>query len=137
MLYFAYGMNTNSYEMELRCPSAVSLGPAFLLDAEFRFARHADIVAVDGGVVDGVLWDITDQDLKSLDRLEGYPFYYDRTEFEVEYQGETVLAIAYFMNPDHPDAEPTTHYLEMLLDGYAEHGVSTHQIAAALKECYA
>ena len=131
MLYFAYGMNTNSYEMALRCPTA------FLLDAEFRFAGHADIVACDNGVVDGVLWDITDDDLKSLDKLEGFPYYYDRTEFEVEHEGETVQAVAYFMNPGNSDAEPTTHYLEMLLEGYAEHGVSTHQIAAALKECYA
>jgi gamma-glutamylcyclotransferase (GGCT)/AIG2-like uncharacterized protein YtfP len=137
MLYFAYGMNTNGYEMALRCPTAISLGSAFLLDAEFRFARHADIVACDNGVVDGVLWDITDNDLKSLDRLEGFPYYYDRAEFEVEYQGKTVQAVAYFMNPGNNDAEPTTHYLEMLLEGYAEHGVSTYQIAAALKECYA
>lgn len=137
MLYFAYGMNTNSYEMALRCPTAISLGSAFLLDAEFRFAGHADIVACDNGVVDGVLWDITDDDLKSLDKLEGFPYYYDRTEFEVEHEGETVQAVAYFMNPGNNDAEPTTHYLEMLLEGYAEHGVSTHQIAAALKECYA
>ena len=137
MLYFAYGMNTNRDEMMLRCPTAVSLGPASLLVAEFRFAGHADIVACEGSEVDGVLWDITPQDLESLDRLEGYPYYYDRTEFEVEHCGQIVQATAYFMNPGNNDSEPSTGYLEMLLEGYVEHGISTYQIAAALKECYA
>ena len=41
MLYFAYGMNTNLGEMARRCPGAVSLGHARLIDHVFRFAFHA------------------------------------------------------------------------------------------------
>ena len=60
MLYFAYGMNTNRSEMAQRCPGALSLGHARLVDRIFRFATHADVVKCRGSYVDGVLWTIDD-----------------------------------------------------------------------------
>ena len=51
-------MNTNREGMAQRCPGALSLGHARLIDHAFRFAIHADVVPVLGSYVDGVLWRI-------------------------------------------------------------------------------
>jgi gamma-glutamylcyclotransferase (GGCT)/AIG2-like uncharacterized protein YtfP len=136
MLYFAYGMNTSLYEMSNRCPAAVSQGRARLLNASFRFADHADIINHKNSDVDGVLWEITDACLRSLDKLEGYPYYYNRREFEVEHNGDIKTAIAYFMQPGKQDYPPSQYYVDMLVEGYGEHGVPLTQIENAIEMCY-
>ena len=132
MLYFAYGMNTNRHEMNFRCPQAVSQGHARLLDAYFRFSTHADIIKCTGSAVDGVLWEVTDNCLTALDRLEGYPFYYDRREFEVEHDNEIKLAIAYYMQPGRLDSPPSRHYIDLLVEGYIDYSVPLDQLENAL-----
>lgn len=128
MLYFAYGMNTNSHEMAYRCPGAVSLGHARLVDRSFRFARHADVVKAQGSYVDGVLWQIDRQHLNALDLLEGYPWYYSRRELTVKYQDRTVMAETYFMQPGNLDALPSQHYFDLVVEGYQQHNVPTDQL---------
>ena len=127
-LYFAYGMNTNQDEMAYRCPGAHSLGHARLIDHAFRFAVHADVVPCAGSYVDGVLWSITDQDLASLDQLEGYPIYYGRQQVRVSQGSRIVLAVCYSMQPGQPDTLPSTSYMDMVLEGYAQHRVPTDQL---------
>jgi gamma-glutamylcyclotransferase (GGCT)/AIG2-like uncharacterized protein YtfP len=131
-LYFAYGMNTNLDEMGYRCPAALSLGVATLVDHEFRFATHADVVEYPGYNTQGVLWEITDDCLKSLDVLEGFPTYYERKLATVIHRGRTIEALVYYMVGDRPDALPSKGYLDMLNQGYKEHGVSTDQIKLSL-----
>ena len=131
MLYFAYGMNTNVAGMAQRCPAAISLGRAQLLGHRFRFAGPADVQRDRRYHVEGVLWDITEECLASLDVLEGYPYYYDRSERTVCYQGLDYPALVYHMQPGHRNAPPSSEYFEMLLEGYEEHQVSTHQLWAA------
>lgn len=132
MKYFAYGMNTNSFEMAYRCPRAISLGSAVLPDHKFRFARHADVLDDPGNQVHGVLWEITDQCLASLDMLEGYPSYYQRKQVRViDQSGQTVEAMVYYMTGDRPDDLPSESYLLMLYEGYAQHSVPALQIVQA------
>lgn len=130
--YFAYGMNTNLASMAGRCPTARSLGSAILPAYEFRFANHADILENDEMDTYGVLWDITKADLRSLDMLEGYPYYYDRKVVEVRHNGRIVRAITYFMNPGNPDAMPAQGYYNMVKEGYLEHNVPTAQLDEAV-----
>ena len=103
MLYFAYGMNTNRAEMAHRCPGALSLGHARLVDRIFRFATHADVVKCRGSYVDGVLWTIDDFHLSALDRLEGYPYYYKRRRLRVAHNDRIVMAETYYMQPGNLD----------------------------------
>ena len=131
MFYFAYGMNTNTAQMAQRCPGAISMGSATLLDHKFRFARHADVVPADSSV-NGVLWLIDTDHLKSLDLLEGYPYYYGRDMLSVQYQGNIVMAECYRMQPDNLDDYPSQAYLNMLSEGYKEHDVPWDQIEDAL-----
>jgi gamma-glutamylcyclotransferase (GGCT)/AIG2-like uncharacterized protein YtfP len=132
MLYFAYGMNTNPTEMALRCPGAKSLGHARLIDHVFRFAQHADVQPCDGSYVDGVLWDITDEHLKALDQLEGYPYYYNRMVRSVIQGARTFHVLVYRMQPGHLDSEPTRGYYNLIQEGYRAHGVPTDQLENSL-----
>lgn len=132
MFYFAYGMNTNRTSMTWRCPGAISFGHARLLDHEFRFRYHADVVSSVGTSVDGVLWLIDQAHLAGLDTLEGYPYYYDRATLPVEYQGNIIMAECYRMQPDNPDSDPSSRYLDMIFEGYREYDIPTDQIYSAL-----
>jgi gamma-glutamylcyclotransferase (GGCT)/AIG2-like uncharacterized protein YtfP len=127
-LYFAYGMNTNHIEMSFRCPDAFALGHARLIDHAFRFATHADVVPCKGSYVEGVLWRITDRDLVSLDILEGYPTYYGWSQVRVSIGSRITLAICYSMQPGRADSPPSDSYMNMVLEGYAQHFVPTEQL---------
>lgn len=129
--YFGYGMNTNVAGMRRRCPAAKSLGHALLRDWRFRFAHHADVVPAPGGKVHGVLWTITPECLRSLDRLESYPHYYGRKVVTVEHRGREYQAWTYYMQPGMVDAHPGKHYWDCLVEGYQEHGVPHSQLIRA------
>lgn len=133
MLYFAYGMNTNPTEMAHRCPGAVSLGHARLIDHVFRFAQHADVQSCDGSYVDGVLWEITDEHLRALDQLEGYPYYYNRMVRSVIQGARTFHVLVYRMQPGHPESEPTRGYYNLVSEGYRAHGIPTDQLENCLE----
>ena len=87
MKYFSYGMNTNLASMAVRCPGAQSLGAAVLPHYEFEFKSFATIAPKMGAETNGVLWEITPECEKSLDRLEGYPVYYGKIIVWVEHNG--------------------------------------------------
>ena len=125
-------MNTNQSSMAWRCPGAISFGHARLLDHEFRFSHHADVVMRPGERVDGVLWLIDDDHLADLDMLEGYPSYYDRAVLPVEYQGNIIMAECYRMQPDNIDCRPSKGYLDMIFEGYQEYDIPNGQIWSAL-----
>lgn len=128
MLYFAYGMNTNRKGMANRCPGALSLGHARLIDHVFRFATHADVVKCHGSFVDGVLWVIDDYHLNALDNLEGYPFYYNRRQLRVAHGDRIVMAETYYMQPGHLDSLPNQSYFDMVVQGYRDHNVPAEQL---------
>jgi len=118
--------------MTWRCPGAISFGASRLLDHEFRFSYHADVVASPGNSVDGVLWLIDQDHLADLDALEGYPSYYDRAVLPVEYQGNIVMAECYRMQPHNIENHPSQGYLNMILEGYREYSITEDQIWTAL-----
>lgn len=132
MKYFAYGMNTNLTEMARRCPTAKCIGPAWIDDYEFVFRTHADIEKSPGSQCYGVLWDISKKDLKALDSLEGFPFYYTRFRVRVNTGDSFVYAITYQMNDQTYIHDPGCGYLEMVQEGYQQNGVPTNQIDHAI-----
>lgn len=137
MKYFAYGMNTNLDEMARRCPGAVSLGPAWIDDYEFVFRTHADIEKVSGAICYGVLWDINKENLRALDALEGFPYYYTRFRVKVRQGNGFVYAITYQMNDQSYLCGPGAGYLDMVTEGYEQNSVPTKQIQNALNmSCY-
>lgn len=102
--YFAYGSNMDKEQMKFRCPGAVYEGVAVLHGYKLTERRYADIDKSDQGSVSGLLWNITETDLKALDRYEGYPSLYERKDVTVIIQhscGCTAYpAFAYIMTPE-------------------------------------
>ena len=135
MLYFAYGLNTNPGEMAHRCPQARSLGHARLVNHLFRFAQHADVEPQSGSFVEGVLWEITEDCLRALDQLEGYPVYYNRVVATVMHESRAFHALVYRMQPGHPDSLPTRGYYSLVTEGYRAHGVPTDQLENSYNFC--
>lgn len=132
MKYFAYGMNTNLEEMARRCPGARSLGAAQALNHQFEFKMFATVVPSVGVHTEGVLWDITDSCEQALDRLEGYPTFYDKKYVLVKHNGSIVRAMTYLMYPEEQLSYPSESYIQMLEEGYTAHGIDLDQINWAL-----
>jgi gamma-glutamylcyclotransferase (GGCT)/AIG2-like uncharacterized protein YtfP len=144
--YFAYGMNTNIGGMKRRCPAAISMGSAALYDYDFRFATHADVVYKQGHKTVGVLWELTDACLRSLDGLESCYFdkngnpdptsYYNRKIVQVLHNNKTYDAWVYYMTPGIAEAPPADSYWNCLMEGYKEHNVSRKQLHRAITSAY-
>lgn len=133
--YLAYGMNTNLASMAQRCPGAVSLGKIMLLDHTFKFKHHADAEYVPNRVMECALWAITDECEKSLDALEGYPYYYDKKNVQVNWRGKNIEAMIYFMtNTFNMPAKPNQSYYDMVIQGYYQHEMDTSLVHLAYEE---
>ena len=97
-LYFAYGSNMNPTRMAKRCPGAIALGGAVLLNHRLAERLYADIDFVSGATVEGVIYLISEANLARLDACEGYPKVYRRLWLEVEFDGGIYQAITYEMS---------------------------------------
>ena len=131
--YFAYGMNTNLGEMSARCPQSVNLGHCTLTGFELKFRLHADIDSSEGHVMEGVLWEITPDCERALDRLEGYPFYYDKIEVVVNPTVPVdrmthIVAMAYIMNTKGQEDAPGSGYKQCLIEGYTANGLNVDKL---------
>ena len=134
MKYFSYGMNTNLASMAMRCPKAQSLGAAVLSHYEFEFKSFATVSPKMDSETYGVLWEITPECERALDRLEGYPMYYGKIIVWVNHDGEMVPCMTYLMYPEEELNYPSDSYITMLEEGYTAHGISTDQINRALMD---
>lgn len=135
--YFAYGMNTNIGEMSSRCPKAINLGRCTLKGFELKFRLHADIDEVAGSEMEGVLWDITEDCERALDRLEGYPFYYDKIEVVVipdkpVNTNSQIVAMAYIMTSKGAEEAPSTGYEDCLIEGYTANGLDVDKLTTKI-----
>lgn len=134
---FSYGMNTDVHQMANRAPTSIPIGRGVVRDHAFRFALHADVYPQIGTDTYGVLWEMDDAGLCAIDRLEGYPYYYNRKLVTVEANGTTYQAIMYFMTPGHPERQPDKGYYNMLVRGYTTFNVPMEQIESALERSIA
>ena len=127
ILYFAYGSNINLGQMEYRCPDASVVGPVALENYELLFRRggFATIMPCEGGKVHGLLWSITPECERSLDRYEGYPRFYDKRIVTVrDGEGRSLSVMAYIMDERFREPMlPTTTYYNGILEGYRQNGL--------------
>ena len=130
--YFGYGMNSNLDQMSARCPEAVCFGSAKLHGYKFVFRGHADVELDKSSTVQGVLWEVNNYDLESLDLLEGFPTYYLRQRAYVEIDNVEVVAWVYMMNDQSFVNNPSQSYYEMCYEGYIQNNIDTTQLFEAL-----
>lgn len=128
-LYAAYGMNTNVGQMAYRCPNARSLGKLEIPNFRLTFRGVADIEESPGDTLRTVLWTITPMCEDALDRLEGYPYLYDKIYLDVDIDGVTYEVMLYQMSSAIRGlSSPSACYEELLVEGYREHGLDLEQI---------
>lgn len=127
--YFAYGSNMNVDRMRERDVAFVSALPGSLFHHRLAFNKssteisgisYANIVREIGGVVEGVLYQLSDeQQLFKLDVFEGTPYFYSRDKFWIEAGGERIAAWVYVANAAliKEGLKPAHWYLQHLLAG--------------------
>ena len=122
--YFAYGSNLCVRQMAQRCPDAADPRPATLADHDWLINERgvATVERFAGARVHGVVWQLSDYDLATLDSAEGVPVRYRRDELTVDTDSGPTTAWVYI---DHrvEAGPPRPGYLERILDGARHHGL--------------
>lgn len=140
--YLAYGSNLNMEQMQWRCPGAVPLGTAEiegyrLLFKGSRTGSYLTIEKADGYSVPVGVWAVTEADEARLDRYEGYPQFYYKTEVDVTYTGlssrkeRKCRAFVYIMHEDRLYGIPSYRYIDTCREGYADFGFDEDILADA------
>lgn len=140
MFYIAYGSNLSVEQMAYRCPDALLVGKAVLKDWRLAFGRHATIEPSKGDEVPVLIWKISEEDERALDRYEGFPTYYIKTTLEVimtTLKGThpaAVMAMVYIMTDIQKEGMPAKAYVNVIAEGYEKFGFDKSILENALKE---
>ncbi|EUA11341.1 hypothetical protein I546_3201 [Mycobacterium kansasii 732] len=122
--YFAYGSNLCVRQMAARCPDATDPRPAVLSDHDWLINQRgvATVAPFTGSQVHGVLWQVSDHDLATLDSAEGVPVRYRRYRCSVHTDTGPTPAWVYI---DHrvTAGPPRPGYLPRVIDGAVHHGL--------------
>ena len=135
-IYLAYGSNLNLKQMAQRCPTAKILGATTLKDYQLLFKgafgnAHATIEPSKGSEVPVLLWGVTAEDEKRLDRYEGYPHYYVKETVKVKLGKKTVEAMVYIMNDGYKFNPPSVYYYETIREGYKDNNLPLSKLENA------
>ena len=128
-LYVAYGSNLNIRQMKYRCPGAKLYGTGVIEDYELQFkgqphGAFATIAPKEGASVPVAVWDISEKNEQALDRYEGYPSFYYKTEMTLPIKGirsgkvRNRKCFVYIMHEDRPLGIPSGYYVATCLEGY-------------------
>ena len=122
--YFAYGSNLCVDQMARRCPNAADPRPATLADHDWLINERgvATVEPFDGSQVHGVVWQLDDHDLATLDSAEGVPVRYRRDRLTVHTETGPSQAWVYIDHRVDP-GPPRPGYLERIIDGAQHHGL--------------
>lgn len=137
MFYFAYGPNMERAQMKRLCKGSRFVSAARLSDHQLIFPRRSDrwgggvagLKPAPGKVVEGVLYEVSEEDQKILDQAEDHPRSSLRRLVIVEnFSGEKIKALVYFAlgTGDYP---PSRRYMEKLISGAEEHNLSDPYVA--------
>lgn len=78
-----------------------------------------------GQKVFGAVYEISEKDLRSLDKHEGCPAVYDRvTRTVFPEDGDPVEAVTYIMREQSEETKPSSRYLEVIQQGYRDWGIA-------------
>ncbi len=131
MLYFSYGSFLDTETLLKHCPNAKYVGNAVLPNWEVQFnflsrTYNGGVTGIEPAsarLVRGVVYDVSDEELLKLDRIEGVPegIYYRQTLYIVDESGKLLKAATYrTTNPKGP-FKPTKRYLGLMIKGAKEH----------------
>lgn len=131
MHYFAYGSNLDVAGMQERCPHARALAPGCLKGFRLAFTWYstgwgcgvADVVESSQDEVWGLVYTITTADLDALDRYEGYPTCYRRSQTTIHTQDDTRENVWLYTVCEKAEfASPSRLYLNIMKRACADYG---------------
>jgi cation transport regulator ChaC len=127
--YFAYGSNLNRKQMRERCPDSKPMFVATLHNYKLVFVGWsrqwrggvATIKSFRGDRVLGAIYEVSEKDLRRLDKYEGYPDNYNRLKVKVNDEGsEPIEAVTYIKAGRLEETQPSQEYLAIIQQGYRE-----------------
>ena len=141
--YIAYGSNLNIDQMSYRCPGAKVVGTSEIPDFQLLFkgsksGAYLTIEPKKGAKVPVAVWEVTADDELSLDRYEGCPNFYYKTEVEIPVIGisdrkvRKLKAFIYIMHEEREIGVPSQRYVDICLDGYDSFGFDENHLYEAL-----
>ena len=136
MMYFAYGSNMDFEQMRQRCPGCEVIGKARLSHYVMSFTRWsrswksgtADILPEKNKTVHGVLYDLSFDDLKKMDKVADYPNSYVRQDISVLCGEEALPALTYVARRQGVFS-PSRAYLERMIQGAEKHQLPEDYVA--------
>jgi gamma-glutamylcyclotransferase (GGCT)/AIG2-like uncharacterized protein YtfP len=150
MKYFGYGSNLNRRHWKEWCvqhgfadADMAPVGHGYLIDHQLVFPRRSfgwrggvlGMVPLAGAVVEGMLFDVTVEQLEALDLKEGVSFgAYDRIMVKVQTEtGDLVEAITYFARSEglNKQVPPSPAYLQTVAEGFETWGLPLADVLSA------
>jgi hypothetical protein len=140
-IYAAYGSNLNHQQMAVRCPNAEFIGIGRLPNYRLIFRSVADIEYETSAETLIGLWKITPKCLEALDRYEGYPNLYDRSEVKVWASSSPAIKNSPFVNAtiywmrfdDERYQPPSIAYYQSIEQGYKDCGMPLSHLKMQLE----
>jgi len=153
MLYFAFGSNLDPDQMRARCPAHKVVGLAALREHKLIFPIFstswgggvASLQLSHGRDVWGLLYELSDEDLHTLDGYEGFrgpgdahnlyerePVWVELTRPEDGSVPRRVKAAAYLAHTANP-SPPSRRYMDAVIKGARAHKLPDDYIAALMK----
>ena len=142
--YIAYGSNLNIDQMLMRCPTARVLGTSEIRDYELLYkgsktGSYLTIEPKEGGRVPVAIWSVTEEDEQALDRYEGCPTFYYKTEMRLPVRSirtgkvRNLTCFVYIMHEDRHVGLPTLTYVNTCLEGYRAFGFDRNLLYQAVR----
>ena len=129
MDYFAYASNLSRAQMLQRCPDAKPKFSAVLPNYKLLFTGwsrewhggKATIQPFKGAKVRGAVYEISEADLRKLDRFEDYPGTYTHLNIMVFNEDDVaVKAVTYVKTRQEEETKPAPEYVAAIKQGYRD-----------------
>lgn len=135
--YFAYASNMSRQQVKQRAGEPKEEKVVRLEGYELNFEKiarggtgTANITLAPGKVVWGVLYRLREPQVKALDRFEGVPDHYRRSEVTVtDGAGNKIAAQLYLARKVRKGLKPDRYYLQRILQGAEEHNLPADYLA--------
>jgi gamma-glutamylcyclotransferase len=125
MFYFAYGSNMNWPQMQRRCPSSRFVCAARLPGYCLAIARHsrlrdcgtANIFPQSDGDVWGIVYDVSDNDMLTMDEFEDGYERHTAAVYNADGQQNPLEVIVYIAPQETHAPLPSAEYKRVMLEG--------------------
>jgi gamma-glutamylcyclotransferase len=132
LYYFAYATNLSKQQMKERCPAARAVSSVTLHHYKLVFRGWsrkwrgglATIQPFRGERVPGAIYEVSEEDMRRLDRYEDCPATYSRFRVGVSDDfGGLLEAETYIRAGRADEAAPSREYLAVIQQGYRDWGI--------------